>query len=132
VSRDRSRRETSLRSTDEGSAGPRRTTTALVIVIGIVIFLYLVKSILIPFVFAGIVAYVCAPMVDRMEQRTGWPRWPFAVAVLVLLFGAVTLVGYYCIPSIMHGAVRVGSDLQGTVEMLARRPDRSVHGRRSA
>ena len=50
--------------------------------------LYLLAPILTPFVAAGLLAYVCDPLVDRLE-RLKLPRTPSVLLVFVLLFGAI-------------------------------------------
>ena len=70
-------------------AGPLNSGETRAIMIGAVvlaIFLYFIKLILLPFVLAGIVAYICTPILDWAEQRTRWPRLVFSVALFLLLF----------------------------------------------
>jgi len=58
------------------------------------LLLYLVAPILSPFLCAGILAYICLPLVDRLAKRL--PRWLAASIVLVLLAlpaSAALLVG---------------------------------------
>jgi predicted PurR-regulated permease PerM len=74
-----------------------------------------VRDILLPFVFAGILAFIFAPLVDRLAARTGKPRWLFATAVLVILVLIGAAAGYLAVPAIIHQTVQVGGDLQGTV-----------------
>ena len=59
------------------AAGPLDVGEARAIMIGAVvltIFLYFIKLILLPFVLAGIVAYICTPALDWAAARTRWPR----------------------------------------------------------
>jgi len=55
------------------------------------LLLYLVAPILSPFLFAGILAYICLPLVDRLAKRL--PRWLAVSIVLVLPATAALLVG---------------------------------------
>src|SRR5271154_4088254 len=76
-------------------AGPLDSGETRAILIGAVvltIFLYLIKLILLPFVLASIVAYICTPLLDWAAKRTGWPRLLFAVILFLLLLGAGVLV----------------------------------------
>ena len=97
-------------------AAPRSSpVVALAIAAGTLVFLYLVRDILLPFVIAGIVAYVCTPLVDRLAARTALPRWMYAIAVLIALMAAAALIGYLGVPALLHEAARVLRDLRGTV-----------------
>jgi predicted PurR-regulated permease PerM len=98
----------------------RSTLVTIAIIVAIAIFFYLVRDILIPFVFAGIIAYVCTPLVDALAQRTRRPRWLFAMAVLVALLGLAALIGYLGAPPLAREVTRLVNDLQGTLENLTR------------
>ena len=77
------------------AARPLDSGEARAIMIGAVvltIFLYFIKLILLPFVLAGIVAYIFTPGLDWAAKRTGWPRVPLAVALFLVLFGIIISV----------------------------------------
>jgi predicted PurR-regulated permease PerM len=80
------------------------------------VFLYLVRSILLPFVLAGIVAYVCTPLVDWVAARLRIPRWVPALAVLLVLMAVSALIAYLGIPAMVREGVRVVGDLKGSVQ----------------
>ena len=90
------------------------SATVVGVVVALVVFVYLVRVILPPFVFAGILAYVFTPVIDRLSARTGKPRWPFAAAVLVILVGIGTAAGYLAVPVLLHELTAVGS-LKATI-----------------
>ena len=92
----------------------------VVILIGIVVFLYFVRSILLPFVIGGIVAFVCAPLIDGIARRSHLPRWLPALAVLIALIGIAALIALIGLPPLIHQVARIASDLEGTVEGLVR------------
>jgi len=98
-------------------AHPSRATAALTIgVIALVAaFLYLVRNALIPFVFAGVIAFVTTPAIDWAAARTRLPRWIFALLALLLLFGAFVLLGWLGVPSLLHQLAQVGSNLEGSI-----------------
>lgn len=102
------------------SSGDRTGGIAAVVIAALVIFLYLVRGILLPFVLAGIVAFVCAPLVDGLARRTGLPRWAPALAVLAALMGLTALGLYIGLPSLLHEWARIASDLQGSLEGFMR------------
>jgi predicted PurR-regulated permease PerM len=96
------------------------TVVTIAVVAAVVFFFYLIRDILIPFVFAGIIAYVCTPLVDALAKRTRWPRWLFATAVLLVLLGVAALIGFLGAPPLAREVTRLVNDLQGTLETLAR------------
>ncbi|HTT02874.1 MAG TPA: AI-2E family transporter [Steroidobacteraceae bacterium] len=85
-----------------------------------VIFLYAVRRILLPFVLAGIVAYLCTPLIDWLAARMRGPRWLFAGAVLLLLIGLAAVAGFLWIPALVQETAAVFGDLQGTLASLLR------------
>ncbi len=91
-------------------------TPVLILAAALLVFLYLVRSILLPFVLSGIVAYVCTPLVDRVAARLRAPRWFPALVLLFVLMGLAALVAYLGVPAAATETVRVASDLQGSVQ----------------
>jgi predicted PurR-regulated permease PerM len=98
-------------------AHPSRATAALTIgVIALVAaFLYLVRNALIPFVFAGVIAFVVTPAIDWAAARTRLPRWIFALITLLLLLGFFALIGWLGVPSLAQQLTGMGSNLQGSI-----------------
>jgi len=117
-------RDASVRSTE--LLQPQRQAERIPALVGItvlaaaVMFLYAVRRILLPFVLAGILAYLCAPLIDRCAAYTRRPRWLFAAAVLLLLIGLAVLAGLLWIPALMDEIVAVFGDLQATIEGFLR------------
>jgi predicted PurR-regulated permease PerM len=107
---------------EAATAGPSRRTTALALSIfgGLLLFLYLIREILFPFVFAGIVAYVCTPLVDWLATRTRAPRWIFAMLVLIALLAAAALIGWLGLPPLIRQITQAGSNLQDSLEVMLR------------
>jgi predicted PurR-regulated permease PerM len=98
----------------------RASGIVIAVVVSLAVFVYLVREILLPFVFAGIIAFICTPLVDWLTARTRWPRWILATCVLLALMalaGSVGLLGWR--PLIDHIA-HIAGDLKGTVEELIR------------
>ena len=49
----------------------------------ILIFLFFVRQILLPFILAAALAFVLTPLIDRLHQRSRIPRWSGAVVVYI-------------------------------------------------
>lgn len=93
-----------------------RVTAVAVMVAAVVVFLYLVRSILLPFVVTGIIAYVCTPLVDGFAARIRLPRWLFALCLVLVLMAAVALFGWLAVPPMLHQMVRLAGDLSGAIQ----------------
>src|SRR5271163_2715664 len=80
-----------------GPGDPGDIRTLLLVLAAFVFFLYLIRPILLPFVVAGVIAYVCTPLLDWLAARTRLPRPLFAVLLFLILIGialtAMTLAG---------------------------------------
>jgi predicted PurR-regulated permease PerM len=116
-------REFQRAESGRGSAlrGGGEIRTVVLTVGAAVVFLYLIKPILLPFVVAGIVAYVCTPLLDWLTDRTRLPRSLFAVLLFLLLLGAAGLVAFFAGQKIIFETGSTITDLQGTIEHLLRR-----------
>ena len=104
------------------AAGPLNSGETRAIMIGAVvltIFLYFIKLILLPFVLAAIIAYICTPFLDWAAKRTRWPRLLFAVALFLVLFGISALVIVFAAQRLMVEARAIVADLQGMLENFA-------------
>lgn len=103
-----------------GALEPAGSRALLLALAAIVLFLYAIRSILLPFILAGIIAYVATPLLDWLAKRTRLPRALFAALLAVILIGAaalfVTLAGQHLVAETKSTA----TDLQGTLEHLLR------------
>jgi predicted PurR-regulated permease PerM len=99
---------------------PRSMLPALFIAAAILGLAYLLRGILLPFVFSGVVAYVCTPLVDRLSTRLRWPRSLVAVSVLAVLMLLAALLGWIGVPLLMHQAEAVARDLHGAIAGFTR------------
>jgi predicted PurR-regulated permease PerM len=107
-----------------GATALRETAEVRAVVVtlaALALFVYLVGFIVLPFVIAGIIAYICTPLLDWLARRTGLPRPLFAVLLFLLLVG---LVGFSVALAGRHIVAEIGStvsDLQGTLDHLLHR-----------
>ena len=105
------------------AAGPLDSGETRAIMIGAVvltIFLYFIKLILLPFVLAGIVAYILTPVLDWAAKRTGLPRVLLAVALFLLLFGLTVLVLVFAGQRLLVEGRGIAADLQSIIENFTR------------
>ena len=89
--------------------------------VALALFVYLVGFIVLPFVIAGIIAYICTPLLDWLTGRTGLPRPLLAVLLFLLLVG---LAGFTAAIAGRHLVAEIGgtvTDLQGTLDHLLHR-----------
>jgi predicted PurR-regulated permease PerM len=98
--------------TYRSQGGPAPAGTAVIICVLVLFLLYQVRLALLPFVLAGIPAYLCSPLITRLSARTGMPRWVPATAAWVLMAGAGSLVGYLGARAFTQEWSRIGVNLQ--------------------
>ncbi len=100
-------------------AGTLDSGEARAIMIGaalLIVFLYFIKLILLPFILAAILAYVFTPFLDWAARRSGWPRVLFAVALFVVLVGAGSLVLSLAGQRLMTEARAISVDFERLLE----------------
>jgi predicted PurR-regulated permease PerM len=108
----------------DGAAASRdiaEVRAVVVTFVALALFVYLVGFIVLPFVIAGIIAYICTPLLDWLAGRTGLPRPLVAVLLFLLLVG---LAGFTVVVAGQHLVAEAGStvtDLQGTLDQLLHR-----------
>src|SRR5258708_23998796 len=78
-------RATAVRETAEVCA-------VVVTIAALALFVYLIGFIVLPFVIAGIIAYICTPLLDWLAGRTSLPRPLLAVLLFLLLVGSIGLI----------------------------------------
>lgn len=82
-----------------------RLQTALWIGLGLALLwlLYLLGPVLTPFLLAGILAYICHPLVDRLD-RLGLPRVAGVLTVIVLLTAMLAALMLILVPLVVEEA----------------------------
>ncbi len=94
-------------------ASGRATTVVLVV---IVLFLYGIRHVLLPFVLAGAAAYACTPVVNWLTARTRLPRLVWAIAVFCLLAGMLALIGERGLPVLFAELANFATDTERIIE----------------
>jgi predicted PurR-regulated permease PerM len=75
----------------------------------IAVTLHVLSWVLLPFVLAAIVAFLCSPVVDALTRRTGWPSWLAGAGVWLVLFSLGAGVAAAAGVSIAHEVSRLAS-----------------------
>jgi predicted PurR-regulated permease PerM len=106
--------------------GPLDSGETRAIMIGAVVlavFLYFIKLILLPFVLAAIVAYICTPLLDWAARRTRWPRMLFAVGMFLILVGITGLMITFAGKRLIAESKEIAVGLQGMLETFVRQAE---------
>jgi predicted PurR-regulated permease PerM len=61
----------------------------------VLVFLFFIRYILLPFILAAAVAFLLTPAIDRIHQRLRLPRWMVAVAAYVCVVAILGLLLYF-------------------------------------
>lgn len=96
---------------DEGHIRRMTSRGTIAVLVSLAVFFYLIRSILLPFILAGAIAYVATPGIDFMTRRTRLPRVMWVVAFFAVLVVSGGGLGYLAVPGFVHEAVHVTADL---------------------
>lgn len=92
----------------------------LMAIAGFGLLVYLLRDILAPFLIAGILAYICSPLVDRlMRFRLG--RTPATLLVLLLLVGVFVLLLFIVVPLLQKEILLLAQRLPAYLDILRSR-----------
>ena len=82
----------------------------------VAVLLYQIRIALLPFVLAVAVAFVLDRLIRALQQRLGFPRWPIAavlyIVILAILGGAGYWIGTSAVSDLMHVVARAPQILQ--------------------
>jgi predicted PurR-regulated permease PerM len=95
--------------------------SAWMIFLGIGVFLWLVRAILLPFVVAGAIAFACSPAVDWLAAKFSVRRWKAAVGVFVVLLTLSVVAGLIIAPIVIRDFVPMTANLKGNIDEAAHR-----------
>jgi predicted PurR-regulated permease PerM len=95
--------------------------SAWIIFLGIGVFLWLVRAILLPFVVAGAIAFACSPAVDWLAAKFSVRRWEAAVGIFLLLLVLSAVAGLIVGPIFVRDLVPMVSNLQATIDEAVHR-----------
>jgi len=95
------------------------TRAVLLAAIAVALFLYFVRLILLPFVLAAVVAYICTPLLDWSARRTRMPRLLCAIALFLLLVGGTGLLLFFAAQHVSTEVKSIAGNLPGMIEKFA-------------
>jgi predicted PurR-regulated permease PerM len=94
------------------------TGTTLFLISAGALSLYELQVVLVPFVLAGVVSYICTPAIEWITSRTRLPRLLVAILLFVTFLAFACGVGFLGAPPLVHEMKGIVTDLQGTVGRL--------------
>ena len=100
------------------AASSRQTTVFVLVIIAVVI--YVMRWVLLPFVVAAVLAYICTAIADWLARRTGTPRLPLAIGVFLALIGAIIGFSLYAGPTLFGELTYTVTNIQKIFEDLAK------------
>ncbi len=88
----------------------------------IVLIVYWGRAVLLPFVFAALIAYILAPVVKAMSERSdGTHRMPRALAIIlcyIVFIGLVTGFMFLLVPRLSRDVARIGKEAPGLYKKM--------------
>ncbi|WP_162009793.1 AI-2E family transporter [Methylocystis heyeri] len=96
---------------------PHFVSLWIALIVGAVV-LHELQWILLPFVIAGLVAFLCTPLVDRLGR--GKSHGAATVAVFLVIVGALAALGLLGAPPLARELARLVTDMRHTFEILAK------------
>jgi predicted PurR-regulated permease PerM len=73
----------------------------------VLVFLFLVREVLLPFILAAAIAFILTPAIDHVEQRLKIRRWIVAVVVYLLFLAFFGSLGYWVGGVIIRDLVQI-------------------------
>jgi predicted PurR-regulated permease PerM len=96
------------------------TGTILFLIGAAALTLYELQLVLIPFVLAGVVSYICYPAIAFASKRTGLPRILVSIVLFLALLAFGGVVGLLGIPPLAHELTHVATDFQDTLDRVGK------------
>ncbi len=95
------------------------TGTILFIITAAAVTLYELQLVLIPFVIAGVIAYVWAPAITFLSARTHCPRLLVAILCFLITVGLGTIVGVLGVPPLLREVAQAATQYQEILNRIA-------------
>lgn len=104
------------RRRDHDHVGRISTMTTIAVLVAAALLFYAIRWVLPPFVFAGLVAYICTPLVEAVTARCGLPRWLVALVLFAILLAAVSAIGLLAVPPLVREMGRTLANLDSVLK----------------
>jgi predicted PurR-regulated permease PerM len=106
-----------------GRSEPVDKTFVMVLVasIGVLVFLYMIRLILLPFVVSAIVAFISTPIVTLLHRRVRMPRVAACALVFVIIAAVAGVLGFFALPPFISEMTRMVGNFQTVLETLVMR-----------
>ena len=85
------------------------------IIVAIAIVAYIVQPLLLPFVIAGVLAFVCTPLVNLIVSRIGIPRAVAAFVVFAVVVAGLGALGWIALPPLLREGLGVIENFEGII-----------------
>ncbi|WP_024508623.1 AI-2E family transporter [Bradyrhizobium sp. ARR65] len=95
------------------------TPTILFVVAATVLAVYELQLVLMPFVLAGVVSYICTPAIDKISQKARLPRLLVSILGFLLILALLAAIAFLGVPPLVEEIKRISTDFEGTVNGLA-------------
>jgi predicted PurR-regulated permease PerM len=120
VSGNADRRADAAAPAERPGAAARERVPIFIAIAVIALVLYWIKSILLPFLFAGIIGFLAAPLLKWLARRTRLPRTLFASLLFLLILLVIAGAGAFIVPQAFHAVADLVSNAQKTIEAMVR------------
>lgn len=104
------------------SGALRRFVTRWGFPLFVLLILFLGREVLLPFVFAGLIAYILTPVVHWMvDRRNGTRRMPRGVAIVICYLVFISLVAgflFLLVPRLSRDVARLGKEAPGLLDRV--------------
>lgn len=95
------------------------TGTILFVITAAVVTLYELQLVLIPFVVAGVMSYICAPAIAFASARAHVPRALVAIFAFLIIVAIGAAIGLLGVPPLTREIAHVAAHFQETLDRLA-------------
>jgi predicted PurR-regulated permease PerM len=95
------------------------TGTILFIITAAALTLYELQLILIPFVLAAVVSYICAPAITFASAKSGLPRLLVSIVAFLIILAFGGLVGLLGFPPLAREMAHMVGDFQGSIDRIS-------------
>jgi predicted PurR-regulated permease PerM len=120
VNRNADRRAETGATAEQSKRAARERFPIFIAIAVIALVLYWIRSILLPFLFAGIIGFLAAPLLTWLARRTRLPRTLFASLLFVVILAVIVVAGALVVPQAVRSVADLIANAQGTIETMAR------------